>query len=296
MNCPTKPALVGLLAYGFLCATAAFALPASLAEPDLNYPGPLFPKPDIIRYDGQCLTIHGQDQFIYSGTFHYFRCPKELWRERFAKIKAAGFNCVETYIPWNLHEPAAPSSLTDFSQVDLRDFEDWLNLAESFQLYVIARPGPFICAEWNRGGFPGWLVNQRPQKYEQPAWFRSSDPQFIAWSCHWLDAVLPVIARHQITQGSDRHSGVIMVFLENEYSHSSIATADRASVMSALIRTALAWGIEVPLVECEDNSILGSQDPWLSRCFGAINCYPGWKVAGMAKGLKALRRLQPNAP
>src|SRR6201989_1194257 len=67
-----------------------------------------------IRYDGQCLTIDGKDVLIFSGSFHYFRCPKELWRDRFTKIKEAGFNCVETYFAWNVHEREMPSSLTDF--------------------------------------------------------------------------------------------------------------------------------------------------------------------------------------
>src|SRR5580693_1358160 len=65
-----------------------------------------FLHPDRIRYDSQCLTIDGKDVFIYSGAFHYFRCPKELWRDRFQKIKEAGFNCVETYVAWNWCEPA----------------------------------------------------------------------------------------------------------------------------------------------------------------------------------------------
>src|SRR5271167_3612762 len=84
-----------------------------------------FPQPDRIRYDGHCLTIDGKDTFIFSGAFHYFRCPKSLWRERFQKIKDAGFNTVETYVPWNWHERAQPTGLDDFSKIDLTDFKDW---------------------------------------------------------------------------------------------------------------------------------------------------------------------------
>ena len=60
-----------------------------------------FQHPERIRYDGSCMTLDGQDVFIYSAAFHYFRCPEELWRDRFQKIKEAGFNTVETYVPWN---------------------------------------------------------------------------------------------------------------------------------------------------------------------------------------------------
>ncbi|HEY9195021.1 MAG TPA: beta-galactosidase, partial [Mucilaginibacter sp.] len=67
-----------------------------------------FPFPEKIRYDGSALYIGGKETFIYSAAFHYFRTPKALWRDRFAKIKAAGFNTVETYVPWNLCELNMP--------------------------------------------------------------------------------------------------------------------------------------------------------------------------------------------
>ena len=60
-----------------------------------------FAHPERIRYDGSCMTIEGEDVFIYSAAFHYFRCPEALWRDRFRRIKEAGFNTVETYVPWN---------------------------------------------------------------------------------------------------------------------------------------------------------------------------------------------------
>jgi hypothetical protein len=255
----------------------------------------IFPNPQIIRYDGQCFTIHGKDTFVYSGSFHYFRCPKELWAERFQKIKAAGFNCVETYTPWNVHEPDEPASLNDFSRVVLQDFDDWLGMAEDHKLYVIVRPGPFICAEWNRGGFPGWLVTKRPKGYDKPMWFRSDEPQFVAWSRHWLKAVLPTIARHQITRGTNRESGVIMVFLENEYSH-TFDVPVRINVMRALGAEALAQGIDVPLAACQDESFIGSRDSILRRFFATYNLYPGWNVQSIAKTFNNSQRLQPDVP
>ena len=64
-----------------------------------------FVHPERLCYDGSCMTIDGKDVFIYSAAFHYFRCPEELWRDRFRQIKEAGFNTVETYVPWNWHYP-----------------------------------------------------------------------------------------------------------------------------------------------------------------------------------------------
>src|SRR5262245_41178010 len=91
-----------------------------------------------IKYDGQCVTIDGKDVTIFSGSFHYFRCPKELWRDRFAKIKEAGFNAVDTYVAWNWHEPQMPAGLDDFSKVDLAELKDWMRMAhEEFGLYTL---------------------------------------------------------------------------------------------------------------------------------------------------------------
>src|SRR3954466_14451912 len=84
---------------------------------------------DRVTYDKQCLTIDGKDTLIFSGAFHYFRCPKELWRDRFTKIKEAGFNCVETYVAWNVHEREQPADVNDFSKIDLTDLHDWLTMA-----------------------------------------------------------------------------------------------------------------------------------------------------------------------
>src|SRR5450432_1937597 len=126
------------LAIGVICVSMAIEVTAVTSSYAADV-GRLFSHPDRIRFDSHCLTIDGQDTFVFSGAFHYFRCPKELWRDRFAKIKEAGFNTVETYVAWNVHEPNMPAGLDDFSGVDLRDVDDWLNMAEEFGLYVIIR-------------------------------------------------------------------------------------------------------------------------------------------------------------
>src|SRR5689334_16352491 len=119
-----------------------------------------------ITYDRQCLTIDGRDTFVYSGAFHYFRCPKELWRDRFATMKRAGLNTVETYVAWNWHEPDMPGSLDDYSKLDMTDLVDWLKMAtDEFGFNVILRPGPYICAEWEGGGYPQWLLTKRPKDF-----------------------------------------------------------------------------------------------------------------------------------
>jgi len=159
-----------IVLWGTICAATA-GLPGQATRP-ANKP---FPNPERIRYDGHCLTIEGEDTFIRSAAFHYFRTPRELWRDRFRKIKDAGFNTVETYVPWNWHEQQMPAGIDDFSKVDLSEIEAWLNMAEDeFGFYTIVRPGPFICAEWAGGGYPRWLAKFAPGKGDQ-FWLRSAD-------------------------------------------------------------------------------------------------------------------------
>jgi hypothetical protein len=258
-----------------------------------------FARPDRIRYDSQCLTIEGKDVFIYSGAFHYFRCPKELWPDRFQKIKDAGFNCVETYVPWNYCEQLMPSGVNDFSKVDLKDLEDWLTMAEHYGFYVIARPGPYICAEWATGGFPQWLLTKKPANpLRSESWLRSDDPVFLAWSKHWYDAVCPVIAKHQITRKSPGAPGVILVQVENEYDFGPHFPDEvKINQVRALAQDARADGIDVPLITCWTRQVRGSTDPVLRQIFDCSNFYPRWNVEGQLQPrISELRAEQPDAP
>lgn len=101
--------------------------------------------------------LNNKNITIYSGTMHYFRVPRPYWRDRLRKMRAAGLNAVETYVPWNLHEPEKGkfdfgSGGTDFQ--DMLDVQEYLKIAKEEDLFAIVRPGPFICAEWEFGGLP----------------------------------------------------------------------------------------------------------------------------------------------
>lgn len=256
-----------------------------------------FPHPERIHYDSQCLTIDGEDIFIYSGAFHFFRCPKQLWRDRFQKIKDAGFNTVETYVPWNWCEQQMPADMNDFSRVDLKDFDDWLTMAGQFGLYVIVRPGPYICAEWDTGGFPQWLLTKKPATpLRSEGWLRSDDPVFLAWSKHWYDAVCPVIAKHQITGKAPGQPGVILVQVENEYDYASFPDEVKINQVKALAGFARENGINVPLITCWTHQVRGSTDPVLRQIFDCCNFYPRWDVETIQPDIQKLRREQPDAP
>ena len=258
-----------------------------------------FTLPDRIRYDSQCLTIDGRDVFIFSGAFHYFRSPKPLWADRFQKIKAAGFNCVETYVPWNWHEREMPAGLNDLSKVDLTDLEDFLNLAESFGLYVILRPGPYICAEWDGGGFPQWLMTKKPAQPLRPEiWLRTDDPVYLDWCRHWYDVVCPVIAKHQITHKSPGQPGVILFQIENEYDFVKPKLSEEImrNQLRTLAECARTNGIDVPLFTCVTHAVRGTNDPLLQQIFDANNFYPLWKVDETQKKIEQLRQEQRDAP
>lgn len=98
-------------------------------------------------------SFHIKDDFyindkkikIISGAIHYFRVVPEYWKDRLEKLKLIGCNCVETYIPWNIHEPE--KGKFDFKGIN--NFSEFVKIAHSLDLYVILRPSPYICAEWD---------------------------------------------------------------------------------------------------------------------------------------------------
>ena len=113
-----------------------------------------FENPQLLRYDAKCFTFNDKDTLVMSGAFHYPRCPKALWRDRLQKFKMAGFNTIETYVFWNYHEPQE-------GKVDLAEFEEFVKLVHEMGFMMIVRPGPYVCAEWERGGFPSWVAAKR---------------------------------------------------------------------------------------------------------------------------------------
>ena len=256
---------------------------------------PHFPFADRIRYDRQCFWIENQPTFIFSGSFHYFRCARPLWAQRFAQIRTAGFNAVQTYIAWNLHEPKMPQNQHDFSGVDISAVDEWLTLAAQHDLHVIIRPGPYICAEYNTGGYPRWLLTKRPAHYPG-IWLRSADPEFVDWSLHWYRAICPLLARHQITRKSPGQKGIILFQLENEYNYSGQSAASGRKYLSALARCAQNHGITVPLFTNDSNCIIGAANPELRGVVDGQDWYPGSNVTGISRDIDALRRSQPAAP
>ncbi|MEQ9764881.1 beta-galactosidase family protein [Streptococcus sp. ZJ151] len=151
---------------------------------------------------GEDFYLDGRPFKILSGAIHYFRIPKADWYHSLYNLKALGFNTVETYVPWNRHE--AKEGEFDFSEH--LDLEAFLTMAQDLGLYAIVRPSPYICAEWEFGGLPAWLLEKQVK-------VRSDDPKFLAYVERYYKVLLPKLAKHQLEQGGN----ILMFQVENEY-------------------------------------------------------------------------------
>lgn len=232
----TFSALAGTAALGLtLGGSGGGGAYAAGTVPTGPAPGP--PRADgrrhTIGFDKYSLLIDGRRVVLWSGEVHPFRLPSpSLWRDVLQKLRAHGYNTISVYVSWNYHSPA-PGHY-DFTGV--RDLGLFLRTAAETGLYVILRPGPYINAEVDAGGFPGWLTATRGTA-------RTSDPTYLSHVDEWLTAVNRVAARHLHTDGG----GTIVLYqLENEYANNVTSPRGR-DYMAHLYAKVRADGIDVPL-------------------------------------------------
>lgn len=140
---------------------------------------------------------------IYSGAMHYFRILPEYWKDRLLKLKLAGFNTVETYVCWNLHEPK-PNKFCFEGMLDIVKF---IQIAQEVGLYCIVRPGPYICAEWDFGGLPAWLLKDKNMQ------IRCYYPDYMRSVERFYKKLLPMLVPYLQTNGGN----IIAMQVENEY-------------------------------------------------------------------------------
>jgi len=149
-------------------------------------------------------VLDGKNIQIHSGEMHYARIPKEYWRHRFQMMKAMGLNAVATYVFWNYHETAP--GVWDFKTGN-RNIAEYIKTAQEEGLYVILRPGPYVCAEWEFGGYP-WFLQKVPGMV-----IRGNNPQYLAATKAYFTALYSQVKNLLVTNGGP----IIMVQGENEF-------------------------------------------------------------------------------
>ncbi|SDM25790.1 beta-galactosidase [Nonomuraea maritima] len=156
-----------------------------------------------LTWRGRRLYRHGVPHRILSGGLHYFRVHPDLWRDRIRRLADMGLNTVDTYVPWNFHQPRADQA----PRFDgWRDLERFVRTVGEEGLDVVVRPGPYICAEWSNGGLPSWLTGRDVA-------IRSSDPAFTDAAGRWFDELIPRLAALQACEGGP----IVAVQVENEF-------------------------------------------------------------------------------
>ncbi|HEX3010043.1 MAG TPA: beta-galactosidase, partial [Bacteroidales bacterium] len=192
-------------------------------------------KPFEIK-DGSFL-LHGKPVQIHSGEMHYPRIPKEYWRHRFKMMKAMGLNTVATYVFWNYHNTAP--GVWDFKS-DNKNLVEYIKTAQEEGMFVILRPGPYVCAEWEFGGYPWWLLNSKDLK------IRTNQP-FLDSCRVYINKLAEQVKNLQISKGGP----IIMVQVENEFGsymaqRKDIPTEDHRKYYLSIKQMLTDAGFDIP--------------------------------------------------
>jgi len=217
--------------------------------------------------------LDGEPFRILAGALHYFRVHPDLWADRIHKARLMGLNTIETYVPWNEHSPQRGV----FDTTAGLDLARFLDLVAAEGMFAIVRPGPYICAEWDNGGLPGWLFT------DPEVGIRRNEPRYMAAIAEYFDALLPIVADRQI----DRGGPVILVQIENEYG----AYGDDKDYLRALVDLNRAGGITVPFTTIDqptDQMLADGGLPELHKT--------GSFGSRATERLATLRRHQPTGP
>ena len=224
-----------------------------------------------IRDEG--FVFDGAPVQIISGAIHYFRVVPEYWEHRLRQLKACGLNTLETYVAWNVHEPH-PGKFNFDGMYDLVKF---IELAAGLDLMVILRPSPYICAEWDLGGLPSWLLA------DPEITLRCFNPAFLAAVDRFHDELLSRVAPLQCTNGGP----IIAVQIENEYG----SYGNDSRYLAYLEQSLRKRGIDVPLFTSDGPTDIMLQGGTLPHIHKTANFGSGAK-----KGFAKLREYQPTGP
>lgn len=218
--------------------------------------------------------LNGEPFVVKAAEIHYPRIPKEYWEHRIQMSKALGMNTVCLYIFWNFHEQE--EGKYDFT--GQKDIAEFCRLAQKNGMYVIVRPGPYVCAEWEMGGLPWWLLKKKD------IGLRVQDPYYMERTKLFMNEVGKQLADQQISNGGN----IIMVQVENEYGAYGTDKPYVAEIRD-IVRESGFTG--VPLFQCDWNS--NFQNNALDDLVWTINFGTG---ANIEEQFQKLKELRPNTP
>ncbi|XP_044311476.1 beta-galactosidase isoform X2 [Varanus komodoensis] len=230
-----------------------------------------------IDYARNCFLKDGKPFRYISGSIHYSRIPRYYWKDRLLKMKMAGLDAIQTYVPWNFHE----SEPGVYNFTGDRDLEYFLQLAQEVDLLVILRAGPYICGEWDMGGLPAWLLKK------ESIVLRSSDSDYLAAVGRWMGFLLPKMSSHLYQKGGP----IIMVQVENEYGSYFACDFDYLRYLKDLFRQHL--GDEVLLFTTDGASKTFLQCGALQGLYSTVDFGPGSNVTA---AFLTQRRSEPKGP
>jgi beta-galactosidase len=243
----------------------------STSAQELETSGNPSAEPHVFVMGEDALLLDGRPSQICCGEIHAARVPRPYWRHRLQMARAMGLNTISTYQFWNLVERREG----EFDWSGQADIAEFCRIAQSEGLWVLVRPGPYCCAEWDMGGLPWWLL-----KHDDIA-LRSRDPRFMAAARRYLQEVGRILRPLQVTQGGP----ILMIQVENEY---GFYDTD-AEYIGMLQQIFVDVGFEVPLFLC--NPIHRLKQGHCDDLLPVVNFAPG-DIAGF----KELRVILPNGP
>lgn len=252
-------------------AITAFALLGSPIQSQVNR-SQIAP----LQVDGDRFLLRGKPFQILSGELEYARIPRADWKDRLQKVHAMGLNTVAVYVFWNLHEPRP--GIYDFSGQN--DVAEFIREAAAEGLYVVLRPGPYVCAEWDLGGYPAWLLKDPEMR------LRSSQPAFLGPARRWMLRLGQELAPLQASKGGP----ILAVQIENEYGSFNVPD-DGGQYLQQIRQIVLDAGFTGSLLFTADGGDMLAKGT-LPGVFAAVN----YGTGDAERSLGLLQRFRPGAP
>ncbi|KAJ0040842.1 hypothetical protein Pint_28372 [Pistacia integerrima] len=207
-----------------------------------------------VTYDRKAIMINGQRRILFSGSIHYPRSTPNMWEDLIQKAKDGGLDVIETYVFWNVHEPS-PGNYNFEGRYDLVRF---IKSVQRAGLYAHLRIGPYVCAEWNFGGFPVWL------KYVPGISFRTDNEPFKRAMQSFTEKIVGLMKSEKLFESQG--GPIILSQIENEYGAQSKQLGSVGyNYVTWAAKMAVEMGTGVPWVMCKEDD---APDPVINTCNG----------------------------